>query len=495
MAAAAALLPVLVILALMLGRSWAAGPAGLAGLVVALPVAMLGFGWGGATALIGVAAEAGFTALTILWIIFPALMLHEWQVASGATARIRAALARLSDDPRLVALLIAWFFALFAEGAAGFGTPVALAAPLLVACGFEPLRAVVLALLGHAAGVTFGAVGTPMLPLLAASSLDPLALGAMIALVQAGIGWTLAMATQRMAMAEGGSAGQGWSLLAAGAFLLPSLAIAQWVGPELPTLGGALIGGAVFALALHARRRPGASQPMQGRALAAACAPYLVLLALILASRLVPPVQGALSGLAWSWTLPGGFAGRFAPLYHPGTLLLLSLLVAAALRGERVAALGGAAIKAGARLPAVVLALLAMLLLARLMVDSGMVTALAEGAAGLIGGAWPLLAPAVGALGTFVTGSATASNILLADFQRATAEALGLPVLIMMAAQGLGAAIGNVVCPHNIVAGAATVGLGGRETGTVLRRTGPPALVYLALAGLVMLALTLGVGA
>jgi len=489
MAALAALLPILAILGLMLGLRWAAGPAGVAGLLVAAPLALFLFGWGDGPGLVGIAAEAGFATLTIIWIIFPALLLHELQMATGATERIRAALAGLSDDPRLVALLIAWFFALFAEGAAGFGTPIALAAPLLVACGFDPARAVALALVGHAAGVTFGAVGTPMLPLLAAGEVDPLALGAMLALLQAGLGWTLAVAVHRMAAAQGGLAGPGWALFAATAFLLPALAIAQWVGPELPTLGGALLGGLVFALVLRHRRRVAPTD--QDAALVAALAPYLLLLALILASRLVPLLRQALSEVVWAWSLPGGFEGRVAPLYHPGTLLFLALLAAALWRGDGAAALRGAAARAGARLPAVCLALLAMLLLARLMVHAGMIGALAEGAAGLAGNAWPLMAPAAGALGTFVTGSATASNILLVEFQLATAEALGLPILLMLAAQALGAAIGNAVCPHNVVAGAATVGLGGRETGAILRRTMGPTLAYLGLAGGLLLFLSL----
>ncbi len=480
MAALAALLPILLVLGLMLGRRWAAGPAGLAGLAAALPVAVLGFGWGGGAAIAGVAAEAGFATLTILWIVFPALVLHEMQMAGGATRRLRDGLARLSDDPRLVALLIAWFFALFAEGAAGFGTPVALAAPLLVACGFEPARAVALALVGHAAGVAFGALGTPVLPLLAARWQDPLALATVLALLQAGLGWVLALAVHRMAAAEGGVAGPGFALAAAAAFLLPAAAIAHWIGPELPTLGGALAGGLVFALALR-RGRPAAAG--EGRALAAAALPYMLLLALVLATRLVPPLNRALADLAFAWSLPGGFAGQVAPLLHPGTLLLAALLATALLRGAGEAPLRAATLRAGAKLPAVLLALLAMLLLARLMVHAGLIAALAEAAARLIGPAWPLLAPAAGALGTFVTGSATASNILLAEFQAATAEALGLPVLLLLAAQGIGAAVGNVVCPHNIVAGAATVGLGGRESGAVLRRTLPPALAYLALAG------------
>lgn len=484
--ALAALLPILVILALMLGARWAAGPAGLAGLAVALPVALWGFGWD-AAGLPGVAAEAGFTALTILWIVFPALMLHEAQMAGGGTATIRAAIARLSDDPRIMALLVAWFFALFAEGAAGFGTPVALAAPILVALGFPPARAVALALVGHAVGVSFGAVGTPVAAQMALTGLDPLALSGATAGLHAALGWTMALVVHRLAAGQGGHAGLFWPLGAAFAFLLPATLIAVFVGPELPTLGGALLGGVGFALWLRARG--GVAGGPGGREVLGAALPYLLLLALILATRLIPPLGEALRGITLAWSLPGGFAGSVQPLYHPGTMLLLGLLLAAAMRRTPPALLAGAAGRAAARLPSVLLALVAMLALARLMVHAGLIEALAEGASLALGGAWPALSPAAGALGTFVTGSATASNILLTEFQRATAETLGLSVPLMLAGQGVGAAIGNIICPHNIVAGAATVGLVGRQASEVLRATLPAALLYAALAGALVLAL------
>ncbi len=503
MAALAALLPILLILVLMVGLRLAAAPAGLLGLLAALPVALLVFGWTGmdgvglAPSLAGVAAEAGFTALTILWIVFPALWLHELQVASGATATLRAALTRLSSDPRILALLIAWFFALFAEGAAGFGTPVALAAPILVALGFPPVKAVALALVGHAVGVSFGAVGTPLLPQIAATGLDPVALAGTTAMLHLALGWTMALFLHRLAgEAGGGGAGMGWALLAGVAFLLPSAAIAAFVGPELPTLGGALLGGGAFALAVRTLAPPAAAAPsaaagpLDAGALRGAVLPYLILLGLVLATRLVPPLREALSAPALSWSLPGGFEGRMQPLYHPGTLLLLGVLLGGLLRGTSARLFRDSAATAAARLPAVLLALVAMLALARLMVHAGMVEALAEGAAASLGPAWPLLAPAVGVLGTFVTGSATASNILLTDFARATAEALGLPVLLLVAAQGFGAAVGNIVCPHNIVAGAATVGLAGRQAGEVMRRTVPACALYAALGGALVLAAT-----
>jgi lactate permease len=489
------------VLLLMAGLRWAAAPAGLAGLLLALPVALLAFGWRGPEiagqaagilpGLSGVAAEAGFTALTILWIVLPALWLHELQLGTGATETLRRALARLSDDPRLVALLVAWFFALFSEGAAGFGTPVALAAPILVGLGFDPARAVALALVGHAVGVSFGALGTPLVPQIAAGGFDPPTLAGATAVLHMALGWTMALAVHRIAGA--GQAGAGWALLAAGCFLLPYAAIAALVGPELPTLAGALLGAAACVVVLRgAHGTRGAGGP-SGGALLRAALPYLLLLTLVLATRLLAPLQDALAGFALRWTLlDGAFSGSVQPLHHPGTLLLVALLVGALIRRDGVRPAGAAVLRALARLPAVLLALVAMLALARLMVHAGMIEALASGAAALVGGAWPLLAPAAGAVGTFVTGSATASNILLTDLQLATAAALGLPALWMAAAQGFGAAVGNIVCPHNIVAGGATVGLAGRE-GEVMRRTLPACALYAALGGvLVFLIVTLG---
>jgi lactate permease len=499
MTALFALLPILLIVALMIGLHWSAARAGLAGLAVALPVALVVFDYRGPEAapglpmaLLGLFAEAGFTAATILWIVFPALWIHELQLKTEATETIRKSLTRLSVDPRLTALLIAWFFALFAEGAAGFGTPVALAAPILVGLGFAPVQAVSLALVGHAVGVSFGAVGTPVMAQLELADLAPTALAGATALLHGLLGWTMAAAVYRIACragheAEGtATAGWPWAMLAAACFLLPYAAIAWWIGPELPSLGAALLGGAAFAWLVRRRGDgddPAAGEAPGGRPIVMAALPYLVLLVLIVLTRLVPPLQALLGDIRLSWSLfDDGFRGSFQPLYHPGTMLFMGLVIGGLARGDGARDFAVTARAAASRLPAVILALLAMLTIARLMVHAGLIEALAEAAAATTGAAWPLFAPLTGALGTFVTGSATASNILLTDFQLATAGALALPALWMAAAQGFGAAVGNIVCPHNIVAGNATVGLAGKE-GPVLRQMLGPALLYAGLGG------------
>jgi len=212
-----------------------------------------------------------------------------------------------------------------------------------------------------------------------------------------------------------------------------------------------------------------------------------VLVGLILVTRLVPQIRDPLRQIVLEWGLPGPFGGRVEPLYHPGTMLLAGFLFGGLLQGSKIADLAGAVTAAVRRLVPVAVALFAMLGIARLMVHAGMIETLAETAT-RTGQAWPLLAPSVGAIGSFITGSTTVSNILLTELQQAAAARLDLPMLALIAAQGFGAAVGNCAALHNIITGAATVGLQGRE-GDILRKTGPVCLGYLALGGVAALTL------
>lgn len=502
--AALAAAPILVILTLMLARGWSAARAGLVGLTVALAVAIAAFGYGSAVhgdlgvvpAVSGALAEAVFTAVTILWIVFPALCIYQLQTRSGAIASIQGAIDRVSPDRRILAILVGWFFALFLEGAAGFGTPVALAAPLLVSAGFDRVQAVAMVMVGHAAGVSFGAVGTPVMAQVAATALPGWEIARATGFFHALLGWVLLLFLVRWARqrphderpAAGGVSGP--TALAAACFLIPFFGFAHWVGPELPTLAGAFIGGLAFVGLERMRTARAAVRPVQPapmpRGLLRASAPYLVLVALILTTRMLPPLREALVAMQWEWRLWGAFRGSVAPAYHPGTMLFAGLLLGALVQRVPARMVRESMRAAMGQLAGVTVALVAMLALSRVLVHADMVDALAAAAAAGVGGAWPLAAPFLGVLGTFVTGSATASNILFTDFQQATAAELHLPTVSILGAQGFGAAVGNIICPHNIIAGGATVGLGGRE-GEVLRWTLLPCLLYTLLGGLLAL--------
>jgi lactate permease len=497
-----AALPVVIILVLMLAFRWSAARAGLLGLLLTLAIALFTFGYGRAVypelgrsaAVFGSLLEASFIAATILWIIFPALAIYQLQLRTGALDTLQKAIGRVTSDRRLLALIVAWFFALFLEGAAGFGIPVALAAPFLVSAGFSPVAAVVIALVGHAVGVSFGAVGTPVLPQMAATGLGGRELARAAGTLHGLVGWLMPLAlmliVSRSLPPDENRGGWiwGWTMVAGALFLVPYFAISRWVGPELPTLGSALAGGVLFVLLLRRFGKRGSvseERPAGAGALLRAGAPYLALVAIILATRLIDPVRMRLTAVVWEWELFEVFTGRIQPLYHPGTILLAAFFLGALWQrasGERIS---GALARAIRQIVPVTVALFAMLGLSRTMVHSGMIDSLATAAAATAGAAWPLLIPLVGVLGSFVTGSATASNVLFTDFQQATATQLDLPVVSAAGGQNFGAAVGNIICPHNIVAAGATVDLRGRE-GDVLRSTLWICIAYALLGGIVV---------
>ena len=503
--------PIALILVAMLLFKRSAATAGAFGLLLTLALTLLHFGFPSlshlgaplAAGLAGALAEASFTAASILWIIFGALCIHRLQLHSGAIDALRTHLGRLTDDPRQMAILIAWFFALFLEGAAGFGTPAALAAPFLVAFGFPAAHAVAITLIGYAVGVSFGALGTPVMAQLASTSFSALNVGRATSEIST---WTGALLLALMLWRVHQCAHKlpsppprrpsalGWYALAAIAFLLPMALLARYVGPELPTLGGAVVGASLFILAIKYLRpnTPNPSEPTPDTVapspttmpLWKAASPYLIVIALVLLTRQVTPLNTWLRSLDLSWHYLDLFQGRVEPLFHPGTILLLAFLAAARHQAVSLHETTRAATTALRMLLPISLALLAMLSISRLMVHTHMVDALAEAAAHT-GSAWPLFAPHIGALGTFVTGSATASNILFTDFQTTTANHLGLNPLRLIGAQGAGAAIGNTIAPHSIIAGCATVGISGHEA-DVLKRTLLPATLAISLTGLLV---------
>ncbi len=517
-----AALPIVAVLVLMVGIKWSAARSGAVAAILAIGIALIFFSFGGADDLFtpvegvtGILARAVWVSLTVLLIIGPALGIHNLQQRTGATRKLEAGLARITPDPRVAALLIVWFFTLFIEGAAGFGTPVALAAPFLVAAGFKPVAAVVAAMVGHASGVTFAAVGTPTLAQSEATTIDLQELTWAAAPYTVVVGLVLALAVAKIIGSMVTSQAPPWAWMAAAyvLFFIPYIVLARFVGPELPSLAGSLIGalGFVALVKLVQRRKararvdssaedaPVPQDEIEAEGLLAhaeedleaeipetmttlrAAAPYLILVVLVLITRLIEPVRDAARSVTIEWELFGEFSASIEPFYHPGVLLLAAFLGGWLVQASTASDLKSASATAGKQLIPVSVALVAMVTVAFTMSAAGMTDQLASAAAAT-GPAWPLLAPTVGALGTFITGSATASNLLFTEFQESTAVNADFDPVPLLGAQNAGAAVGNIICPHNVVAAAATVGLSGRE-GEVLRKTLPVALIALVVAG------------
>ncbi len=496
--------------------------------------------WGVPAVHVAAAAIEGlFVAASILWIVFGAILLLRTVEGTGALDAIRAGFTLITPDRRIQAIIVAWLFGAFMEGAAGFGTPAAVCAPLLVALGFPPMAAVVLALIANSSPVSFGAVGTPVLigigqGLLQGGELAPLAAAAVgdrpydLFLQAVGIRaitidllagsflpLLICVVLTRFFGAE-----RSWrrglevwpfALLAGFGFTVPALAVAILLGPEFPTMFGALAG---LALAVSAARfgflmprrtwdfgggeggGEGAAQvvePSKPMNLRLAWAPYLLVGLLLVITRLRElPVQGWLTGvrLEWPSILGTPIDAAVAPLHLPGTVFLIVALITVVLHRAGRDVLGRALGGAAQRVAVTAVALGTAVPMVRIFINSdvnasglaSMPVELARVAAAGLGSVWPLAAPVVGALGSFISGSATFSNMMFALLQADVAQMAGWPVETVLAAQMLGADAGNMICVVNVVAAASVVQLLGRE-GAIIRYTLPAAAVYLLLSG------------
>jgi len=478
----------------------------------------------------------------ILWIIFGAILLLNTLKHSGGISSIRRGFSNVSPDRRVQVLIVAWLFGCFIEGASGFGTPAAVAAPLMVALGFPALAAVVMGMMVQSTPVSFGAVGTPILVGVGAG-LDQAGIGAQmtalgsnwdaffhlifsrVAIIHALCGILMPLIMVSI-MTRYFGRNKSWTeglavapLVFTGlAFVIPYAAAGVFLGPEFPSMIGALVGLAIVVPAAKAGFllpkdswdfAPASEWPAEwmgkiemkiedvaGKtpiSVPMAWAPYLILAALLVASRVFPDFKALLMSLTFGWKdILGetGVSGTLEPLYLPGGILCMVVLITFFLHRMKASELGAAVSESSKTLLGAGFVLIFTIPMVRILINSGvngsdlvsMPVAMAQLVANSVGNIYPFFAPAVGGLGAFIAGSNTVSNLMLSQFQFNTAGLLGLSGALMVALQSVGAAAGNMIAIHNVVAASATVGLLGRE-GVTLRKTMLPTLYYLILAG------------
>ena len=481
----------------------------------------------------------------ILWIIFGAILLLNTLKHSGGIRAIRGGFVNISPDRRVQVIIVAWLFGCFIEGASGFGTPAAVAAPLLVALGFPALGAVMLGMMVQSTPVSFGAVGTPIV-VGVSGGVDKAGITAQlvakgsdwdtfyrlitseVALTHATIGilmplFMCAMLTRYFGRNKSWSEGLAiapFAIFAGLCFVIPYAAAGVFLGPEFPSMIGALVGLVIVVPAAKAgfllpktswdfaepREWPshwmGSIQikldEMTAKApisVGMAWFPYVLLAGLLVLSRANADVKAFFTkNLVVAWkNIQGetGLSGSIEFLYLPGGIMVLVVLATFVLHRMKASELGAALSESSRTLLGAGFVLIFTIPMVRILINSGvnlndlpsMPRAMAELVASSVGSIYPFFAPAVGALGAFIAGSNTVSNLMLAQFQLDTAQLIGVSGAMMIAAQAVGAAAGNMIAIHNVVAASATVGLLGRE-GAVLRMTIIPTTYYLVMAGL-----------
>jgi lactate permease len=543
-----AISPIVVAAVLLVGLRWPARRAMPVVYITAALIALLAWQMPAVT-IAASTIEGLFITFDILYIIFGAILLLNVLKYSGAVASIRTAFTRLSTDRRVQVVIIAWLFGSFIEGASGFGTPAAIIGPLLVALGFPAMAAVMIGMIIQSTPVTFGAVGTPILigvtgglenpglvEHLAAVGMTFIEYRQLIVInasIIHGITGTLIPLLMVMMMTrffgENRSWTEGLSILPFAifgglAFTVPYTLTGVFLGPEFPSLLGALIGLSLVTTAvrygflvpkdswdfpsretwqpnwmgtLEMRLEEAAGKKQMPVWLA--WLPYVLLAVLLVITRL--PALGVgtylrqLAAIRWENIFGAGINAVSTPLYLPGTVLLVVVVLTFFLHRMNFGQFGRAFSESTRVLVGAGFVLIFTVPMVRVYINSGfndiglasMPIVMAEWVAVYVGAVWPFFSPTIGALGAFIAGSNTVSNLMFSLFQHSVAERLQMSGALIVGLQSVGAAAGNMIAIHNVVAASATVGLLGQE-GSLLQKTLLPTLYYIIVAGMLGLA-------
>ncbi|VBJ08660.1 lactate permease LctP family transporter [Burkholderia pseudomallei] len=496
--------------------------AGALTLALALVIAIAVYGMPAERAFASVAYGFAYGLWPIAWIIVTAVFLYKIVVKSGQFDVIRSSIVALTDDQRLQMLLIGFSFGAFLEGAAGFGAPVAITAALLVGLGFNPLYAAGLCLIADTAPVAFGALGIPVIVAGQVSGLDPMAVGAMAGRQLPFLSFFLPF---WLVFVMDGVKGvrETWpaALVAGGSFALVQFFTSNYIGPELPDVTSALAslvalasflkvwrplrareaaraqrlvsaGGGALALGgmpggLGGARATGGREPSpySFAQIARAWSPFVVLTVMVTIWSMKPFKALFAKGGALAFTTLqfhvahlDKLTQKMAPVVaHPtpvpavfnwdllaatGTAILLSAIVSMAILNVPARTGVRTFFEVLKDLKRPVLSIGLVLAFAFVENYSGMSTTLALLLAGT-GAAFPFFSPLLGWIGVFLTGSDTSSNALFCSLQATTAQQIGVPSTLLVAANTTGGVAGKMISPQSIAVACAAVGLVGHE--------------------------------
>ena len=494
--------------------SWMAA---LVALATALVIALLVFHMPFQLALTSTLNGAAFGVFPIFWIVFTAIILYRVCVDTGKFEVIKDSVGALSDDRRLQALLIAFSFGAFVEGAAGFGTPVAVAAAMLAGLGFSPFYAAGICLLANTAPVAFGSIGIPVITLAGITGLDKGLLSAMVGRICALISVIIPTYLVVAMAGWGGALEVLPAVIACGVtFAAVQFGVSNFIGPELTDILASLSSIAMMVLVMK-MWHPAKIFRLEGDApvnkvphkhtageVFMAWTPYLLLVIFVLLWG-YPPVNKALqTGITKLIPVPGlhNLVMRMPPvvkarspyaaiftfnwLSAAGTSCFLAGFVASLVLGMSPGKFAGIVVSVTKQLALPLLTISTVLGLAYLMNYAGMtsVLGLAFAATGV---AFPFFSSVLGWLGVFLTGSDTSANALFGNLQVITANQLGISPILTAAANSAGGVMGKMISLQSIAVAVAATGMHPSDEGKLFRFTVRHSVILATMAGLIAL--------
>ena len=537
-----AMLPLLTLFILLGVLRMSAWKAALLSLLVALLVAVLVYPMPVGQALLAGTEGAAFGFFPIMWIVINAIWVYNMTVVTGHFDVLRRSFARVSDDQRIQAVIIAFCFGALLEALAGFGTPVAITSVMLIALGFKPIKAATVALVANTAPVAFGALAVPITTLAAVTAIPEHTLAQMVGRQTPLLGVFVPMALVFIVDRWRGVRATLPATLVCGiAFALAQFATSNYLSTQLTDIVASLAGAAATVLLLRvwrpaqryveepglapvelgrdggvrsvaaaggATRSSGSDHPVgmgagsaddlgardvgrhdEPREVLKAYAPYLIIIVLFSITQ-IPVVKDLLEAptklLKWPGLELQTASGKPSTiptfklnwLSAAGTLLIIAGLITMPVIGISPRRAWRAYLDTYRQLAGAIVTVMAVLALAYVMNASGQTGTLGAWMAGA-GAAFALLSPVLGWLGVAVTGSDTSSNSLVGALQVTAANQTGLNPVLMAAANSSGGVLGKMISPQNLAIAAAAVGLSGRE-GDIFRKVLGWSLGFLA---------------
>lgn len=421
-------------------------------------------------------------------IVIAAIFVYNLSVKTGAMEIIKTTLTSISADRRIQVLIIAWGFGGFLEGASGFGTSVAIPAAILVGLGFDPLKACIICLLSNVPVAELGAIGIPVITGAGLTGLDASVVSGYAVLQLAVL---IVVCPIFMVKLSGSLKGVLPITLVSGiSFAIPAYLIGAFVGPELSTLLGSIVSmvcTVIMAKTVNKETDPeyyldgveAAREQMKTLTkgqMVKAWSPFLIMFALLLfTSKLFPAINGPLAAIKTSVGIYVNGAGERTAMYTfswintPGVMIFISGVIGGFLQGANIKMMGEVLVASLKQMYKSIITIISIIAIAKVMGYAGMVNDIALGLVAVAGGFFPLLAPIIGGIGTFITGSVTSACTLFSSLQAETASALGLSQEWLVAANAAGATVGKVISPQSIAMATAATGCVGSD-GVIIRK-------------------------
>lgn len=462
-------------------------------LILTLLLALIGFQMPMVSALTATLEGAATAIWPIILVIIAAVFTYNLSIYTKSMEKIKNMLSTVTTDKRILVLILAWGFGGFLEAIAGFGTAVAIPASIMAALGFEPVFAAIICLIANTTPTAFGAIGLPVTTLAKVANINvgPLtyAVSAQLFLLIVIVPFALVMITGKSVKAIKGVVGI--TLISGLGFGLPQLLAAKYLGAELPAIIGSIISMAltiIVAKVFYKKTAVKSENPISTKEVILAWLPFiLVFLFIMCTSSLFPSINKPLSKIATTIDIYQGAGGKpttFNWIATPGTLIIIATFIGGLIQGAKFSEILSVLGKTIKQMSKTVVTIISIIALAKVMSYSGMIKSIAAVLVAVTGSYYPLIAPLIGALGTFVTGSDTSSNVLFGGLQVEVSKSLQMSPYWLAASNTCGATAGKMISPQSIAVATAATGLAGAE-GKILGSTIKFCIVYVIILGLI----------